>query len=126
MYLDQVVGGTSLQVGINVAVHLLQQPTEAEAHQQRVVGVALFHHGGQLGAQALSGNKYNVESVENPAALHAPCSHAILSVAKTELMPTSGKCCRSFSSHFKTKTAEVLSPFSRHTAVACSGRGAGR
>lgn len=54
VYLDKIVRGIPLQVGINVTLHSLQQATEAEAHQERVVGVALFHDGGQLGAQALS------------------------------------------------------------------------
>lgn len=54
VYLDKVVRGIPLQVGINITLHRLQQATEAEAHQERVVGVALFHDGGQLDAQALS------------------------------------------------------------------------
>lgn len=54
VYLDKIVRGIPLQVGINVTLHRLQQATEAEAHQERVVGVALSHDGGQLGAQALS------------------------------------------------------------------------
>lgn len=54
VYLDKIVRGIPMQVGINVTFHRLQQATEAEAHQERVVGVALFHDGGQLDAQALS------------------------------------------------------------------------
>lgn len=54
VYLDKIVGGIHLQVGINVTLHRLQQATEAEVHQERVVGVALSHDGGQLDAQALS------------------------------------------------------------------------
>lgn len=41
---------------------------------------------------------------------------------KPMFMPlTSGNSC-SFLSHFRAERAETLSPFSRHTATACSGR----
>lgn len=62
VYLDQIIRGVALQIGINVTLHRLQQATVAEAHQERVVGVALFHHGGQLDDQALWGGKKKRQS----------------------------------------------------------------
>lgn len=53
MYLEKVVRGVLLQVGIQVTLHRLQQAAEAEAHKEWVVRFHLFHYCRQFNLQIL-------------------------------------------------------------------------
>lgn len=53
LYLEKVVAGILLQVGIQVRLYCLQQAAEAEAHEEWVVSFPLCHYCRQLNLQVL-------------------------------------------------------------------------
>lgn len=53
VYLEKVVGGILLQVSIQERLDRLQQAAEAEAHEERMISVPVFHYCRQFNAHVL-------------------------------------------------------------------------
>lgn len=53
LYLEKVVRGILLQIGIQVGLDCLSQATEAEAHEEWVVSLLLYNYFRKLNSQTL-------------------------------------------------------------------------